>query len=534
MDPTNEPDTSAGNPPKTHAAGRKYKRRKCGKRDRAETANGKTETEKRMLQVRKKKVRGGGRRKALLLLVILLAVGAAGAYLLMREESSPVPHRAETGGAVLETDPGTVIRVTVRVRGRKPWSAERGADGVLRMTEGWALSETRAEQVLDALQNLVYEDILTEDPEEYRDHLEDFGLADPALTAEVTYADGRCLTFHIGDASGLADRDYRFMIVEGDDRLYAVAGSLMTDLETEADVLRGVTQPDIQTSRLDRIRILGRNGESLAEWVLEGSITDQDAPAAWMVRTGKIFYPADQDKMSQLKKNAGNLMLGLYLGEAAEMNLSDYGLDQPLYTIELHMAAGTTGQIVDGTAYEVREGEEETLRFLIGDARNEMTRFVLYEGAVCTMNQFTVSALTDTDPLTTVSRYPFLVPLESLSSMTVEAERHTDTYRLTRVSRPSDTEGEPAGIEMTCERNGETYSYDVFSADYQRAMVVTVSGALPDGWEKQPDTRVYTFRTLGGKTHRVELSPFDALHDALTVDGESLFYLSRNALSGLF
>ncbi len=487
-----------------------------------------------MLQVQKRKKRGGGRGKALLALVILLAAGCTGAFLLMREEQTPVPHRAETGGAVLETDPGTVIRVTLRVRGREPWSAERGADGVLRMTEGWALSETRAEQVLDALQNLVYEEILTEDPSEYRDHLADFGLADPELTAEVTYADGRFLVFHIGDASGLEDRDYRFMTVEGDDRLYAVSGSLLADLETEADVLRGVSQPDIQTSRLDRIRILGRDGGLTAEWELAGRITDQDAPAAWLVRTGEICYPADQDKMTQLKKSVGNLLLGLYLGEAAETDLSVYGLDCPLYTIELHMAAGTTGQIVDGKAYQVTEEEEETLRFLIGDARNEMTRYVLYEGAVCTMNQFTVSALTETDPLTTVSRYPFLVPLESLSSMTVEAEGRTDTYRLTRVSLPSDTEGEPDGIGITCQRNGEPYSYDVFSADYQRAMVVTVSGVLPAGWEKQPGTRTYTFRTLGGKTHRVELSPFDALHDALTVDGETLFYLSRSALSGLF
>ena len=489
-----------------------------------------------MLQVRKKAKRGGGRKRLALILLALLVAGGAGAYMLLRAEQVPPPRREETGGAILEKDPGQVQRVRIQVRGREPWSAERGADGALRMTSGgdWTLSETRAEQVMDALENLVYEDILTEKAEDYRDHLADFGLEEPALTAEVVYTDGQSVTFHLGDASGLEGADYRFMIVEGDDRLYAVAGSLMEDLETEAEVLRGVTQPDIQTARLDRISVLDREGRVKTEWSLEGRVTDADAAANWIVRTGDFRYPADQDKMSQIRKNAGNLLLGLYLGEAEDMDLSAWGLDPPEYTIELHLAAGTTGQAAEDGAYQVTDREEETLRFMIGDPRSEMTRYALYNGMVCTMNQFTLSALTEADPLDTVSRYPVPGPLEALGSMRIEEDGKTDFYQLTYTSRPAEEEGEPDGTEVTCEKNGEAYPYETFAADYQRAMVVTVSGTLPAGWRKGESEVVYTFRTLSGKTYRVELSPFDALHDALTVEGETLFYLTRNALRKLF
>ena len=138
-----------------------------------------------MLQVRKKTKRGGGRKRLLLIILALLAAGGTGAYLLLRAENEPLPKREETGGAILETGPGQVQRVRIHVRGREPWSAERNEDGALRMTSGgdWVLSETRAEQVMDALENLVYEDILTENAEDYRDHLADFGLEEPALTA---------------------------------------------------------------------------------------------------------------------------------------------------------------------------------------------------------------------------------------------------------------------------------------------------------------------------------------------------------------
>ncbi|MBR2823092.1 MAG: DUF4340 domain-containing protein [Clostridia bacterium] len=490
-----------------------------------------------MLGVKKKKQRGGGRRSLFLILLILLAAGGTVAALLLRAENTPLPAREEKGGAILTEDPGPVRRVTLRVRGREAWTAERGEDGVLRRTgdESWALDENRAEQLTDALENLVYEEILTEDAADYQDRLEDFGLADPALTAEVTYEDGSRLVFRIGDASALKDADVRFMTVEGDDRLYAVAGSLMEDLGTEAEVLRGVTQPEIQTARLDRIRVLDGEERLIAEWALDGEITDPDAAAAWTVRTDAFRYPADQDRMSLLKKNAGNLLLGLYIADAAEGDdLSAWGLDRPRNVIELHMAAGTTGQAGPDGALDVTRREEETVRFVIGNERNEMTFYALYNGTVCTMNRFTVTALTDADPLSTASRYPVVVPLEALESLTVEGDGRSDTWRLSRTALPAENGEEPEGNEITCEKNGEAWDYEAFSAAYQRAMVVTVSGTLPEGWEKRESTRVYIFRTLGGKTVRAELSPFDAMHDALTVDGETLFYVSHTAVQDLF
>ena len=486
-----------------------------------------------MLNVEKKKPRRGGRRLAAACLGILLLAGGAAAWLLGREQA-PVPARQETGGTLQAREKGSITRMTIRVRGREPWTAVRDSAGRLVMADGggWALDETLAERIENALENLVYEDILAEDPEMYRDRLAEFGLADPALTAEAEYDDGEKITVLIGDPSGLEDADYRFMLVEGDGRLYAAAGSLAEDLTVEKELLHPVPQPEIQTARLDRISVLDGAGNIRAEWTLRGDIADADAAENWTVRGEGIRYPADQDRISSLKKNVGNLRLGLYVAEAGEDGaLAARGLENPDLFLEIHMAAGATG-LVDGSgAYDVTERAEETLRFAVGNSRNEMTDYVLYDDVIYTVNHFILAAVTETDPLSTACRYPFSVAAEALSALTVErADGSRTEYVLTRTSVPSEDGEAPDETLITCRKNGEAYPWETFLAAYERMRVTTVSGRLPADWEKQESETVYTFRTVSGKTHTLELSPFDDLHDAVTADGETLFYLIRGGL----
>ena len=486
-----------------------------------------------MQKVEKKTRRGAGKRIWIAGLAILAAAAVAAAVLTSRDTAVEVPKRENTGGTILQKQPAEIQRMTVTVRGKEPWTAVRDADGGLRMEggDGWTVDAALGERIEDALANIVYEDILTEDPAEYRDHLAEFGLAEPAIRAEVTYTDGTRIVLNIGDASGLEDADYRFMTVEGDGRLYAVAGSLAQDLQVEQELLHPVVQPQIQTERIDEITILDGKGQVTARWSLMGNITDSDAADNWKV-TWPISYPADYDTIVNLKKNAGNLRNGLYVGENTEENRAKTGLSEPRAVIRVHMAAGATGQITSGGAFDIVEREAETVEFVIGGSRNEMTDYALFDDTIYTMNHFTVAALTETDPMKTLARYPVTVPLDSLAGLTIErADAGREVYELTRTTVPAETEGEPARTEVSVLKDGEAMDYAAFSAVYERWLVVTVSGRLPEGWEKKKPERIYTFRTVSGAEHKVELSEYDPMHDAVTVDGETVFYLIKNAFA---
>lgn len=505
-----------------------------------------------MLKVQKRKGRHGGKKLLAAAAALALIAGGTAALHLLREEKEPLPVQRTSGGSIVSRNTEEIVRMRIQVRGREPWSASRNEEGKMTIdgTEGWYVDETLGERLEDALANIVYEDILTGNPEDYRDRLADFGLDDPVLTATAVYSDGTEITLRIGDASGIDDADFRYMTVDGDDRLYAVAGSLMQDLGIEAELLHPVEQPEIQISRIDRIRILNGDGGIRAEWRLEGSITDGDAAENWYAVIRKhdraggagdpadetgIRYSADQEQIGNLKKNAGNLMLGLYVAEAAEADPAEYGLDTPKAVIEIHMAEGSTGHITEYGAFNVASREEETLLLTIGAARNEMTDYALYRDAIYTVNHFTVAALTETDPMSTLARYPVTVPIETLSALTVERrDGAEEEFRLTYTSVPGESEGDPDRTVSSCTRNGEPYSYETFAAIYERMRVVTVSGKLPDGWEKRDTETRFIFQTMSGKTHVVELSPYDGMHDAVTVDGSTLFYLIRGGMDPEF
>ena len=73
----------------------------------------------------------------------------------------------------------------------------------------------------------------------------------------------------------------------------------------------------------------------------------------------------------------------------------------------------------------------------------------------------------------------------------------------------------------------------MFSAAWERLLTVTVSGKLPKDYQPgEPHTK-YTFRTVSGGTHTVKLSDYDGMHDAVTMDGHTLFYLIKNGMTEL-
>ena len=86
---------------------------------------------------------------------------------------------------------------------------------------------------------------------------------------------------------------------------------------------------------------------------------------------------------------------------------------------------------------------------------------------------------------------------------------------------------------VRCMRNGEEIPYETFAAAYERMLTVTVSGKLPAGYAPEEAHTKYTFRTVSGGTHTVELCDFDGRHDAVTMDSHTMFYLIKHGMTDL-
>jgi len=506
----------------------------------------------------------------ILLAALLLCGSLAAAILLQRkaEEPSPESGRAPVSGAITARAPEELASITVRRRGEEPWTLIRSESGSLRLAEGnSAVDEQLGDMLADALANLTYEDVFTEDRNDYADHLSDFGLAEPLVTATGVFQDGARVTVSIGNSADPEGDSVSYMTVEGDDRLFAVGAGTVRDLNVELMLLHPVTQPVIHSALLDRITLSGPDGLVVKEWKLLGRVTDQDAAENWAVSV-PFVYPADWEIMKNLRESAADLRMGVWISDATDEALRLYGLDTPRATLVFHLAAGSTGTVSDLGVYDVQEWEERTVTLVLGDQKGETLDYVRFGDAVYSVNHLFLSVFTDTDPMMTVARYPVQTPFNSLESMTVSRPEGKDEYALLRFdsdapawssgvtygnaayqeegttgsgtgtgesadSSTADTDGSSGTSQNRCLKNGEEIAWSAFEAAYERLLTVTVSGKLPDGFVPSSPHTVYTFRSVSGGVHTVELSDYDAFHDAVTMDGHTLFYLIKGGMTAL-
>ena len=492
----------------------------------------------------KHKDRQGKRLAGVLLCAVLLAGGVTAGILLNNKA------KEETGqqhqhimGTIIRRNAEELQSLTVKQRGKEPWTAEKEEDGSLRLTpednsmpNTWLVDDSIAGRLTDAAVNLTYDDVFTENRTDWEPYAEDFGLKDPLVNAVFRYTDGTETSVHFGDSADPDDNAYYYMTVEGDDRLYAVAAGTVEDLNTEKELLHPVRTPEIRGALLDRITVKEGDGTIRKEWTLQGKVSDRDAAENWLL-TVPFVYPADYDAMKNLRDSAENLRLGVYIGEAEEEALKQCGLDRPAAIIELHMAAGSTGTVSDSGVYDVDDWEERTVTFALGNNKSEMVAYVRFGDEIYTISHFSVNVFTETDPMMTAARYTVTTPLNSLESVTVEKPDGTVHYALEK-EEGSETGGndQPETADTAayrCLRNGEEISYDAFSAAWERLLTVTVSGRLPKDWQlKQAHTK-YTLRTVSGGTHTIELSDYDGMHDAVALDGHTCFYLIRGGMTEL-
>ena len=482
-----------------------------------------------MQKVERKQHRERKHRKLIWLAVALvLLAGSVTAAVLLSRKPAEIHGTEQHWGMLIDRQEEELVSVTVDRKGEEPWTLLRTENGELmpESDEEWTVAELQGKMLQEAVTQLRYEEVLTEDPAVYRENPEAFGLSEPAATVTARYTDGTETTLRIGSDTGLED-GWHYLTVDGDDRLYAVASAVAQDMDMEYALLRPVPRPEIYAALLDRITVQDSE-KTVAEWELQGDITDRDAGTNWAV-TVPFFCPADEETIGNLKKSAENLRLGVYTAPGTDENLERYGFDIPRKIVYFHMSAGSTGTVSDSGVYDVTDHEENEVMLVVGNARDEMADYVRFGDEIFTVSHFTLSVFTEADPMDSVARYPVLTPLDSLERLTVEENGETRDYVLgeTAQGNPEDE------AKRTCLLNGEEISWEAFEAAYDRLLTVTFSGVLPEGAEWKEVYKKYTFRTLNGGTHTVLLSDWDGIHDAVTVDGATVFYLIKGGMTEL-
>lgn len=469
----------------------------------------------------------------LLLGVVVLLAGTIAACILLNQPEEPLPVRTMEGGQLYACDTADVMGLRITLRSGESWEMTRQEDGSFAVDgeAGYQIEAQTLNSLLGAVATVTYEDVLTEDWSAYEEHMADFGLETPRIVAEVAYRDGTALTMRIGDSYALEESGWCYMLIDGDSRLFALDTGTADSLAVSKASLHPVAQPVLHKARFDRI-IFTDEGGAQTRWELQGDI-GTDAEDRWML-VSPMAYPADGEQMSNLRTNLANLRLGAYVGEATADNLTACGFDTPRFRMEIHMAAGSIGTTDDNGVYSVTDWPEETFTLTVGGAKNDSVDYVLVGEEIYLTSHYSLATFMNMDPVSTLTRYTVPVALGNLAEMTVTNAGSTQTYALARTEQVQENNelvyNADGNIvyDRACTLDGREIPFASFEAAYNSLLMVTVSGLLPEGWtaEVEPHT-VFTFTQYDGTTHTVTLTDFDVFHDAVTLDGMSLFYLIK-------
>lgn len=492
-----------------------------------------------MQQVRKKNrkhVRHG--RVWLLLALVVILVGSAALWYITSQPEETINLAGEVhSGTLYAYEAQDVAALHITLRAGESWQLTQGTDGGLTVDgdDAYEVDETEKDALLSAAAMVTYEEILTEDASAYAENFEDFGLATPRVVAEITYRDGTVVTLRIGDGYALEESGWSYMTVDGDPNLYALDDGTADALSVRKAELHPVEQPVLHKARFDQITFTGADGTVQAQWILQGEIGG-DAQDRWLL-TYPLQYPAEGENISNLQDNIANIRMGEYVGEATAENLTLYGFDTPRFVLSVHMAEGSIGTTDSNGEYTVTEWPESTFTLTVGGAKSEYVDYVRMNDSIYLTSHFTLNTLMSMNPSNTLTRYVVPTALGNLAQLTINRDGNEEIYAVTRTEQVAenndlvyDEDGQVV-YDTACTRNGQTIAYSSFEAAYHDLMVVTVSGTLPQGWqaEKTPHT-VYTFTQTDGTVHVVSLTAYDAFHDAVTLDGSTMFYLIKDGM----
>ena len=353
-----------------------------------------------------------------------------------------------------------------------------------------------------------------------------FGLDPAQARITVTYTDGEKKELRIGDMAPNEETPQRYCMVSGSDALYTILEADSAPLLRDMASLRDFAQPALDGSLLDRIEITGQ-----VEWTLHYT------PSGWQM-DAPFSYPLSTLRTDALLNKIESMGFAACLGKAEKLNLQDYGLDAPALTISLTQAATViTGETTAGEQVSVPMPETVyTLR--IGNETGKSGVYVQWQDQVFTASNFLLGFWKELTPLDYLLQTPVNLLVNDLNEVRFTRNGDTHAYQVRMVEQITENNqiavDEYGRVLYDCavKRAGENQDMDAeaFLAWYTRLASLTGDGKLPDGWTPSGESRAEIILINDHLTRVITLWPYDALHDAIAVDGVALYYIRNTWL----
>lgn len=464
----------------------------------------------------------------MLAVALLFALAASGIGFYWAKQRESQPYRAvweSTAAYIRKAEAEDILSISVTLRHLEPYLLINRSGQLWLDSIQEPLDTFMSAAALSCFTPLYASQTLTDDPDAYRHHLDDFGLADPAALLEVEYSDGERLSIWVGDEA--PDTGQRYMLISEDHRLYLCQSQMADAFVFDYRLFLAVDQPRPSSERIDRVTVYDAAGGMCFEYraadarEISGGAEADDARFNLL---HPVCYPVDAEAFKPVLTALDNFVLGPRQAEDTPENRMALGFGVTEYVLSVHETAGFERALSPDGAVTRETRGERTLVIEVGAVTGDISRYVAVGGYIYKINNFQLSFVYGLDPYSTLLRKPFDIPVEDVRAF----EHGQDRYTLLRETQQyAPDEGFPV---MKVYKNGVPDDGEAFDARFRSLADVTVSGRLPEDFVPDGVTDKYVI-TAGSETREVTLAEYDSLHDAVGINGIYVFYIIKGGLT---
>lgn len=481
-----------------------------------------------MEKVEKKKRKKGLKKSTLLLCVVLLCILGAGGIRLLSRPALPEPTLLPDI-ILLNRTSDEISALAISAQDGINYPLVRGETGNFSLLgqENVALRKDVLNEMLSAVSKLEAENALWNTDEQIVDRAH-FGLSPAQVQVSITYQDGEKKALYIGDAAPTDEPQY-YCMISGDPVIYTVLAAFCDPFFQDAAYLRAFDQPRLNASLLDRIDISGQFSLGLSY-----------TPSGWLMDT-PYAYPLAPAKTDALLKSIESMAFEACLGSADTLDLSRFGLDAPTLRITLTQAPTLlTGETQDGEPISM-EVPLTQYTFHIGNETGQGGVYLLWDGMVYRASNFLLGFWKELSVDSLLLRTPVNFLIHDLTHLSIRRqgekyENHGYDIEMVEVITENNQiatneYGQILYDAQVC-RSGETLPMDAqaFLSWYTVLSALVPSGALPQGYQAAGEETAHITLKSQSITREISFYSYDALHDAMAVDGVSLYYIEKSTL----
>ncbi len=480
-----------------------------------------------MEKVPKKKGRQPWKKRTVLLALAACAIAlGAAAWLLNRPQAAPFAPGTTEAVMLLDrpVDEVASLRVTPR-EGDKYTLVLKENSFVLMGHEDEPLRGIVNEELRISAGDLPAESVLIDDLEHSASVKRwDFGLEPAWAAVEIIYQDGEKAELLIGDLTPNQETPQRYCVKTGDPRLFTLLTADSAAFGYRLEALRAFDQPSLNASLLDGVIISG-----------DKEMTLRYTPSGWLM-DAPWAYPVSLTRMDGLLEKITGMRFEACLGKTGDVDLKRYGLDEPALRIALLQAASViTGETAEGEQVSLSVPEKE-YSLLLGDETGKSGVYLIWEDQVYLASNFLLGFWKEMNPRDYLLRAPVNFLINNLSRVTFSTPSSSVSYEVEMVESITENNqiatDEYGRVLYDCavKRGGEQKEMDAqaFTDWYLRLAALSADGDLPDGFTPAGECRAAILLENESLTRRIEFYPYDALHDAMAVDGTALFYIQKS------